>query len=97
MGDHTDKEWLRKQYHELDKSQTEIAQEQDVSQPIISDWVCKFDLSKEKYIRNQITKDWLREQWCELGRTQKEIAQEKGVSQPHISHLVRKFDLSKRT
>jgi len=46
MGDHTDKEWLRKQYHELDKSQTEIAQEKDVSQPHISHLVRKFDLSK---------------------------------------------------
>ncbi|UXF50145.1 hypothetical protein 7865G3C4_2 [Haloquadratum phage sp.] len=97
MGDHTDKEWLRKQYHELDKSQTEIAQEQDVTQQRISYWVRKFDLSKEKYVRNQISEQWLREQYCELGRTQKEIAQEKGVSQPHISLLLRKFDLSKRT
>ncbi|UXF50762.1 hypothetical protein 7908G4G3_42 [Haloquadratum phage sp.] len=97
MGDHTQKQWLQKQYCESDRTQKDIAEEQGVSQAAISRWVCEFNLSDEaEHNHEPLNEDWLREQYVHKQKSLQQIADENDFSRDKVRVAILESDVEMR-
>jgi len=98
MGDHTQKQWLQKQYCELDRTQKDIAEEQGVSQAAISRWVCEFNLSKREteYNYEELTEEYLRDQYHNKQKSLQQIADQCDASKKKIRDAFERFGIETR-
>jgi len=97
MGDHTQKQWLKEQYCELDRTQKDIAEEQGVSQAAISRWVCEFNLSDEAdHNLESLSEEWLREQYVRKQKSLRQIADENDFSREKVRNAVIHSDVELR-
>jgi transposase-like protein len=84
-----DKEWLKKQYLELGKTQEEIANECNVVRGTIRYW-----LNKNNIKRRYKDKNWLRYQHKEKRKKVSEIAKECNTTPPTIYRWLERFNIS---
>jgi len=100
-----DEEWLREQYHELEKSQGELAELADATEKTIIRWMRKYGIESrsmseaksEGDIHLYTDPEWLREQHWDQGRTLNEMGELAGVSGTTVRRWMDKHDIERRS
>jgi transposase-like protein len=104
-GPWDNKEWLRNQYIEQEKSAPDIAEEFDVSTSLIYDRLEKFDFGRRNSgskgkgwmdERKYTDEEWLCKQYVSKKRSAPDIASECGVSDDTILRWLKKFGVEVR-
>lgn len=97
-----DPDWLREQYHEKQKTQSEIASDCGVSPSAIKKWMDKHGIetrSKSEIGQKEgphTDEEWLREQYHGQGRSLQDMADECGVTYPTIISWMDKYEIERR-
>lgn len=99
---HRDEEWLREKYVEEGKSQAEIADLCDVSQPTIGKWLREYGFDtgscgNSKLDERLDDEDWLREKYVEKKISASRIARLLGCSSQTVRRKLRRADIEIRT
>jgi transposase-like protein len=98
------REWLREQYWEQEKTTHEIADELSLSQATVSVWMEKHGTERRSAgpqtdgnpepLRND---EWLREQYCEQRKTTYEIADELGLCKGTVRNWMQRHGIDRRS
>lgn len=100
-----DEDWLREQYHECGKSQSEVAESAGVTESTIRRWMKEHSIERrtmsearsEGDIDLYTDPDWLRKQHWDRGKTMVEIGESAGVSGTTIKRWMDKHGLERRS
>lgn len=107
---YTDPEWLRREYHDKERTLYEIADEFDMTATGIAHWMDKHGIERrdnrdaQRPEGKHTDPEWLRERYHTDGMTLQEVADEAGVSVSQVHKWMddygierRRFDYDRRT
>ena len=100
-----DEDWLREQYHELGKSQGEVADSAGVTESTIRRWMKEHVIERRSMSEAKsegdtelyTDPDWLRKQHWDRGKTMVEVGELAGVSGTTIKRWMDKLGLERRS
>jgi transposase len=93
-----DPEWLKEQYLVLRKSTVQIANELNISNTTVYEWLLKFKIKirgKRKAILGN--EKWLKEQYLVLQKSMSQIAKETDSDKRTVSNYLKFFDIKARS
>ncbi len=93
------REWLKYKYHDLGKTQVEIAAGVGCHPRTVGDWLQAHDLRKkpdEYHVRYDVpTREWLEHQYLELDKSIRELAAEIGCSVQPVWGWIKHYGIKK--
>lgn len=99
---YTDAEWLREQYVDEKRSQSDIAAECGCTASTVSNWLDKHDIETRSGHAGGLAYpdladcQWLRQQYIEQGKTQAEIAKELACAQKTVADWLNRHSIETR-